>query len=320
MEENKVSKEENGQNPSVPQTPKKKNYHIGWMIVAAIVAIALIWWGISAIVSASRRNAAPLPKQVMVLSNSDSSAQLQSGTKGENGAGSQLPQSSSSSSRQSAKSAKNQTTLVRYCYDKHTRILTVTGDTASYKWLIPFIDTSTPLGRQTALIAASGDNVDSIMVYYILSTSPTVSSGKVKKVTLDLGNNARTDYYFLTSRGKTTRINAFKVTYDGDKITSIGDRAFSYNPNGLLQTVGTVLSMQFDKKGEMSQMNLNDTITGSQYQFQYSKQGKTYAISFTGGNSVLGFTESGTVTALLGDSSVKQLNTRSGQYTFEISD
>lgn len=259
------------------ETKKKKP--IGWIIVAVIVAIALIWWGISAISNAHRRNAAPLPAKI---------------------------------------TASDQTRSVHYRYDKDTRILYVTGDTASWKWLIPFIDTSTPLGRETALIAASGDNISSIMVYYILSTSPTISSGKVAKVKLALPNGGRTDYYFLTRGGKTTRINAFKVTYDGDLVTSIGDRAFGYNENGLLQTVGDVITMQFNSEDQLSSMKLADNITGSQYQFSYKYSGDQVFINYIGKNAAEGFTESGKADVVIGTANVKSLNNNQVKYGFEI--
>lgn len=257
----------------------KKKKPIGWIIVAVIVAIALIWWGISAISSAHRRNAASLPAKV---------------------------------------TASDQARSVNYRYDKDTRILYVTGDTSSWKWLIPFIDTSTPLGRETALIAASGDNISSIMVYYILSTSPAVSSGKVAKVKLALPNGGRTDYYFLTRGGKTTRINAFKVTYDGDLLTTIGDRTFGYNENGLLQTVGDVITMQFNAEDQLSSMKLADNITGSQYQFRYKYSGDQVSIRFTGQNASAGFSESGNADVTMGTTNVKSLNNNQVKYQFEI--
>lgn len=274
-----------------PGNPKKK--HIGWIIVAIIVAIAVIWSCISAIVSVHRRNSAPLPKQVYASSSTNAAAE------------------------QSAKTSAASCS-VHYRYDKSTRILYVTGDTTSWKWLIPFIDTSTPLGRQAALLAASGDNVASIMVYYILSTSPTVSSGKVSKVKLALPNGGRTDYYFLTSHGKTTRINAFKVTYNEGLITSIGDRAFTYNTDGLLRTVGNVLTMQFANKNQMSSMKLTDNLTTSQYQFDYQYKGNAATITFNGTNSLLNFKESGTVKTTFGNSSLMALNNGTVNYIFEI--
>ncbi len=277
-----MNKQKDNIQENTPSKPKKK--HIGWIIVAVIVVIAVLWSGISAIVSAHRRNAAPLPKQVTASATNHAAASRS----------------------------------VHYRYDKSTRILYVTGDTTSWKWLIPFIDTSTPIGKQTALLAASGDNVASIMVYYILSVSPTISSGKVAKVKLALPNGGRTDYYFLASHGKTTRINAFKVTYNENLITSIGDRAFTYNNNGLLQTVGNVLTMQFTNKDQMSTMKLTDNLTTSQYQFNYQYTGNNVTIAFNGMNSLLNFKESGTVKTTFGNSSLMALNNGTINYIFEI--
>lgn len=178
---------------------------------------------------------------------------------------------------------------VQFSYDPASRTLMAKGDQDSGMWMLPFIDDNSATGQQLAALCASGPEVAHVLEEYVLLSNRAVASGKIKDIRFTRPDGSVQTWYFVSSFHRVRRMKTMPIRYgDGGKVTRVGGSVYSHTEQGLLRSLDSTLTMQFDGKGRMSSMKLLETYTDQvvSYRYQYFYRGNStapFALTVQGG-------------------------------------